>query len=230
MPISIPGFSDPFSSLSHLAGALIFLVLSIPLVRRGAGNDGRVASLRIFSFGAVLLLSTSGVYHLLDPYGMPRYVMRALDHAAIFVLIASSFTPIHVILFRGFGRWGMLLLVWVFAIAAITAQTVYDMPYAVGLALYLGMGWLGLISGIALWRRFGFNFVEPLLWGGVAYSIGAIMEFLRWPVLIPGVLQWHEVFHVAVLIGLAFHWSLIYAIADGRLAPRLFTLDNAPAQ
>jgi predicted membrane channel-forming protein YqfA (hemolysin III family) len=48
--------------------------------------------------------------------------------------------------------------------------------------------------------------------------VGAVLDILRWPVLVPGVIQWHEVFHVAVLVGLAFHWAFIYHIADGRLA------------
>jgi channel protein (hemolysin III family) len=221
LPYSIPGFSDPFSSLSHLAGAGLFLILSVFLIRRGAGNTARVASLAVFCFGSVLLLSISGVYHLVDPNGVPRHVLKVLDHACIFVLIACSFTPFHVILFRGVGRWGMLLLVWTFAVTAITLKVIYfnSMPQALSLGLYLGMGWLGVISGSALWRRFGFKFVEPILWGGVAYSIGAVLDFLGWPVLIPGVIQWHEVFHVAVLIGLGFHWSFAYAIADGRHMP-----------
>ncbi|HYO25468.1 MAG TPA: hypothetical protein VEQ85_11035, partial [Lacipirellulaceae bacterium] len=48
---------------------------------------------------------------------------------------------------------------------------------------------------------------------------GAVMEFLRWPVIVAGVVQWHEVFHLAVLVGLALHWAFIYSIADGRLSP-----------
>jgi hemolysin III len=222
MPLtSIPGFADPFSSLSHLLGALVFFVFGIFLIRRGRGNAARTASLVIFVFGSVLLLSTSGTYHLLSPAGTARKVMRVLDHAAIFVLIACSFTPPHVILFRGVGRWGMLLLVWSFAAVAITIRAVYfdRMPQTLLLALYLGMGWIGLISGVALWRRRGFAFIAPIFWGGIAYSIGALMEHWRWPMLIPGVIQPHEVFHVAVLVGLALHWSFIYSIADGRLAP-----------
>jgi channel protein (hemolysin III family) len=216
----IPGFADPVSSLSHLVGAAIFFLLSIFLLRRGRGDAARVASLLIFCFGAVFLLSISGIYHLLAHEGMPRRVLRALDHAAIFVLIASTFTPIHVILFRGPGRWGMLLLIWAIAIVSITLKIayLYSMPDYIGTALYLGMGWIGLASGIALLRRFNFAFVSPMLWGGIAYSIGAVLDSLRWPVLVPGVIQWHEVFHVAVLVGLAYHWSFIYRIADGRLA------------
>ena len=218
---SIPGFAEPVSSLTHLVGAVVFLLLSIFLVRRGRGDAVRVASLVVFSVGSVALLSISGVYHSLDLAGTPRVVLKHLDHAAIFVLIACSFTPMHVILFRGYACWGVLAVVWAYAVTAISLKMVFfdTMPDALSLSLYLGMGWIGAFSGIALWRRFGFHFMEPLLWGGVAYSIGAVLEFLRWPVVVPGVVQWHEVFHLAVLIGLGFHWSLVYAIADGRLSP-----------
>ena len=220
-PISIPGFADPFSSLSHLSGAAVFLALGVLLLRRGAGNPARIISLLVFIFGSVLLLSISGVYHMLHHEGTARRVMRALDHAAIFILIACSFTPPHVILFRGLGRWGVLLLVWSFAVVAISVRLVYfnGIQQPILLGLYLGMGWIGLIGGIALWRRMGYRFIAPLLWGGVAYSVGALLEHFRWPTIVPGVVQPHEVFHVAVLIGLALHWSFIYGIADGRLSP-----------
>lgn len=221
--IAIPGFSEPFSSLSHLAGAVMFAVLTVPLLRRahpGLPNyRGRRFSLLVFSFGAVFLLSMSGVYHLLSPEGTGRQILQRLDHAAIFVLIASSFTPIHVILFRGWGKWGVLALVWSLAITALVLKTIYfnEMPVMLGLLMYLGLGWVGLGTGIALWRKRGFRFVAPILWGGLAYSIGAVLEFAQSPVIIPGVIQWHEVFHIAVLMGLAFHWSFIFSIADAEL-------------
>ncbi|QDS99511.1 PAQR family membrane homeostasis protein TrhA [Adhaeretor mobilis] len=217
----MPGFSEPFSSLSHLAGAVLFAALAVPLWKRANGNLLYRRSLMVFSLGSVFLLSISGVYHLLTPGTAGRAVLQRLDHAAIFVLIASSFTPMHVILFRGRARWGVLALIWGLALTAIVVKTVYfsQLPQVLGLAMYLGLGWVGLGTGIALWRKRGFQFVMPILWGGLAYSIGAVLEFTNWPVLVPGVVQWHEVFHIAVLIGLAFHWSFIYSIADGKQSP-----------
>jgi channel protein (hemolysin III family) len=114
----------------------------------------------------------------------------------------------------------------VYAAVAVAMRAVYHagLPQWLLLILYLGMGWIGLTPGIALWRRYGYRFIAPIFWGGVAYSVGAIMEFLRWPTLIAGVIQPHEVFHVAVLIGLGLHWSFIYSIADGRLSPPIAPL------
>ena len=218
--ISIPGFQEPFSSLTHLVGAAFFAIVSILLLRRGQGNFYRVVSLAIFGFGTVFLLSMSGVYHLLGPEGSARVVMQRLDHAAIFVLIAASFTPIHTILFQGRGRWGMLLVIWTIAAVSITIKMLFfeQVRNNLNLTLYLGMGWLGLYSGIALWRRYGFSFMQAVLWGGIAYSAGAILAATKWPVLVSGVIESHEVFHVAVLIGLGFHWAFVYHIADGRVS------------
>ena len=94
--LPIPGFSDPVSSLTHLAGAVVSAVLGAFLIYRGRGELRRVVSLAVFVFSCVLLLSLSGVYHLLSPHTAGRSVLMRLDHAAIFVLIAGSFTPIQI--------------------------------------------------------------------------------------------------------------------------------------
>jgi len=217
--ISIPGFTEPFSSLSHLLGAVVFAAASIWLLRRGRGDRARMVSLIAFCLGAVFVLSMSGIFHMLPHAGSTRTFVQRLDHAGIFVLIAGSFSPTHTILFRGWGRVGALLLIWTTAIVGITLKMIYfhEMSRWLGLSLYLGMGWMGLYTSISLWRRHGFDFVQPLIWGGVAYTFGAVLEGIHWPVLITGVLEWHEVLHVAVLIGLGFHWAFTYKIADGHV-------------
>ena len=215
--LSIPGFSDPVSSLSHLAGALVFAVLAISLIARGRGDARRVFSLAVFAFSCVLLLSLSGVYHLLSHDTAARSVLMRLDHAAIFVLIAGSFTPVHAILLRARWHRTLLLGIWLAAFAGLTLKTVYfaTLPAWLGLAMYLGLGWLGVISIAALARRHGLRFVLPLVWGGLAYTIGAVVEHVHWPVIVPGIVGPHELFHLAVLAGISFHWAFIRGIASG---------------
>jgi channel protein (hemolysin III family) len=216
--IPITGFSDPVSSLSHLLGALAFLCLSVVLLGHRRGHWARSACLAVFALASVLLPAISGTYHLLTPDTVGRDVMQRLDHAAIFYLIAGTFTPVHGLLFKGFWRWGMLTLIWVLAIASITIKSIFftSIGELLGLSMYLGLGWLGLISSVLLVRRYGFRFTRFLIYGGLAYTAGAVLEFLRWPVLIEGVLGPHELFHVAVLIGLGYHWRFIYDLSGGR--------------
>ncbi|MDH3583009.1 MAG: hemolysin III family protein [Phycisphaerae bacterium] len=215
--IPIPGFAEPFSCLSHLLAAPVFLVLSVPLLRRGRGRAGRMISLGVFAFGCVFLLSISGVYHLLSTGGAGREVLRRLDHAAIFFLIAATFTPAHGILFRGIWRWGMLTVIWAAAITGLTLKTIFfhGVSEGLGLTFYLGLGWVGVISGIAIWMRFGPALVRPLVAGALAYTFGALFEFAKWPVLVEGVIGPHEMFHVAVIVGIGCHWWFVYRFAGG---------------
>ncbi|MBI1370135.1 MAG: DNA-binding protein [Planctomycetes bacterium] len=216
----IPGFYEPFSSLSHLIGAGIALVLTVPLMRRARGHAGRVFIAALFAFTVIFQLSMSGVYHLLGE-GAGREVLQRLDHAAIFSLIAGTLTIVHGLLFRGWMRWGMIGGVWAMAATAITLKSIFfdDVPEWMSLSMYLVLGWLGLVSGAALWRRFGWAYVRPIVWGGLAYTIGAVCEFVRWPWIWPNVIGPHEVFHLAVLIGIGCHAYFVYGIAGGHVDP-----------
>lgn len=210
----IPGFREPVSCLTHLLATPVFVVLGCFLVRRGRGHWGHSASLVVMVLSTVFLLSMSAVYHLLGP-GTGRDVMRQLDVAGVFALIAGTVTPVHAILFRGFNRWAPLLLVWSAAATGITLRTIFseELPRGVGTAVFLVMGWGGAISCILLWSRYGFWFVRPLLWGGVAYTLGVIVLGLKWPTVIPGVVGAHELWHLAVLVGLSLHWRFIFRFA-----------------
>lgn len=210
------GFSDPVSSMLHLLGALVFLLLGVRLLYRHRGNSKYLASMSVFIFAIVFTLSMSGVYHLLTPHTMGRAVMQRLDHAAIFFLIAGTFTPVHGLLFRGFMRWGFLFLIWVTAITGITLKTIFftDISEWLGLIFYLGLGWIGVVSGYFLFRTFGWGYIQPLVYGAMAYTIGAVIDFTQFPVLIPHVLGPHEIFHVMVLVGITMHWNFAVRIVE----------------
>lgn len=206
------------SCVTHLAGALVVASRTGALLRRGRGGNARQLSLCVFAYCCVLLLILSGAYHLLSPEVAAKALLKRLDHAAIFLLIAASFTPVHTILFRGAWRWAMLAAIWSAAGAGLIVKAVYFevMPEWAGLTMYLGLGWIGVISATALVRRYGWRFIQPVLWGALAYTAGALAEFQRWPVLVPGIVGPHEVLHLAVLIGIACHWVFIARIAGGK--------------
>jgi channel protein (hemolysin III family) len=218
----LPGFHEPFSAISHLLGAVLFLWLGALLLRRGRGDPLRLAFLGVYAGSCVLLFSMSGVYHMMVRGGTAHRLFERLDHGAIFVLIAGTFTPTHGLLFVGWLRWVPLLLIWAAAVAGVTLKTVFfsDLAEWVGLSFYLTLGWLGAASAALLWRRYGFGFIRPLLLGGLAYSVGAVMEFHGWPVLVPAVVRGHEVFHLAVLVGAVFHWLFVWQFAAGEVRRR----------
>jgi len=201
--------------MSHLLSSPVFLVLGVTMLWKLRGNKSRIISLSIYCFAVVFLLAMSGVFHLLTPGTTARYVLQVLDHVAIFVLIAATFTPIHTLQFKGILRWGILVLVWSIAITGLTLESIFfnDVPEILSLLLYLGLGWVGILSAYVLIRKFDIKTVLPLIYGALAYTIGATLEFLRVPVLINGVIGPHEIFHVLVLAGISFHWQFVRRMA-----------------
>ena len=129
-------------------------------------------------------------------------------------MIAGSFTPIHMLLFRGFKNWGFLLLIWTIAITGITLKSIFfnELDETLGLVFYLGLGWLGLLTGYLVYRPFGLHQVKFLVYGAIAYTVGAIVDFFGAPILIPRIIGPHELFHVMVLTGVTLHWIFVFRV------------------
>lgn len=208
--VTIAGFFEPLSSWIHLGGAFLAVGVARRLCQTGATPATRIA-LGLFAGSVIFALTMSGVYHATAPANGAREVMQRLDHAAIWILIAGTFTPVHVIMFRGPSRWAMLAVIWAFAVSGVILKTLFfaSVPPPVGLSLYLAFGWMGTISAFMLARRFGRRAVGPLLLGGVLYSVGAAASVIEAPVVLPGYLGPHELFHLAVVAALYVHWRFI---------------------
>ena len=211
---AIPGFSEPVSSMTHLLGGGIALVLGILLVMRAGRSRAHRVALAVFVFGTVNMFAMSGVFHLLSPGGTPRYVLLLLDHAGIWVMIAGTCTPLYVILSRGWARWSMLALVWTLAIVGVVLKTVFfaDVPEWLSLTLYITLGWF---IGWSIWRLICARprVLRLFVAGGFAYILGSVLDLLRVPVLIPGVIGPHELFHFAILVAVGCHWTMIAHMA-----------------
>lgn len=208
---TILGFEEPFNSWSHLIGALaVTVVLVILFKKKGIGRRHPIPII-IYGFSCIFLLSMSGVYHLLERETTARYVLRILDHAGIFLLIAGTLIAVHLILFSGLMKWGVIILATVIAALGITFGSIYfnELPIYMTHTVYLIFGWLGLVSIIGIWKLKNAISIKLLAYGGLAYTIGAIIDWVQYPVLIPGYFGAHELFHVAVLIGVLFHWSFL---------------------
>ncbi|MSQ95783.1 MAG: DNA-binding protein [Gemmataceae bacterium] len=211
----LPGFYEPFSSFSHWLGAVVFLFLGWALLVRARNNRGGFRYVAAFAVAVVLMMVISGLFHM-PPRGSPLHrVAERFDHAAIFVMIAGSFTPALGILFSGRSRARGLTIIWGAALVGITIKTLFfdRVPEWLGLSMYLGMGWFGAVIVFVAARGHGLNFVKPLLLGGLAYSIGAVNEYFQYFNIVPGVIQAHELHHVTVLIGAFAHWVWVWQFA-----------------
>jgi channel protein (hemolysin III family) len=208
---SIPGFCQPVSSLSHLAAALVALIAAVPLIRLARGSRSRQMAVALYAVCVIAALGISGAYHSLDRGGAARLVMQHIDYIAIWLLIAGTFTAFHGIMCKGLWRGGMLAFIWSFAFAGVGLQIVaFDLFSGVlGLGIYLGLGWVGILSVFKLGRQIGFRAVRPIWFAGIAYSAGAVLEASGHPVLSRHWVGPHEMFHFAVITGVALHWVFI---------------------
>jgi hemolysin III len=163
-------------------------------------------SLLVFGISLTFCYAASAVYHAIRlPHELLSPFQR-LDHIGIYLLIAGTYTPVAWSLLRGTWLWGTLTTVW--TIAAICAARVWYggvLPIWVSTLIYLAMGWGSLICYRELARTYSHRTLLPLPLGGLLYSIGALSNLARWPVLSPGVFAAHELFHFFVIAGSACH-------------------------
>jgi hemolysin III len=211
------GLREPVNGLTHLAGGLLASVGLIVLLATAA-SEGRVDQLvafGIFGFSLIGLYTASALYHLLplSPAGVAR--LRRVDHISIFVLIAGTYTPFCLLALDGAWRVGLFCLIWGLALCGILLKLIWmDAPRWLSVALYLGMGWVAVIAAPALFRAVPAGGMAWVLGGALAYSVGALVYGLRRPNLMPGVLGFHELWHLFVVAGSACHfWAVLGYIA-----------------
>jgi len=204
-------FKDPVSGLTHLASAAIALVGVVFLLRADAVSTRRAVVFAVYGASLVLLFSASAFYHLARTTASRELILRRIDHSAIFLLIAGTYTPICVLALPDPMGTILLMAVWTFAVLGILLKVLFfeKVPNWVSTALYIIMGWLAVIGIVPLVRSVPLGGLLWLLAGGVFYTGGAAIYSLKKLVIIPGVFGNHEIWHLFVTAGAASHFVMI---------------------
>ncbi len=197
------------NAVSHAVG-LVATLVGVPFLIGRALHRGSTAGLvgtSVFACTIVLLYLASTLYHAL-PRTRAKRVFRLLDHEAIFLFIAGTYTPFTLGVLRGVWGWSLLAIVWSLALVGIVLSAIGGMRYRrFSTAVYLGMGWLMLIAIRPLWLRLPLSGLLWLLAGGLAYTVGvAFFAAKRIPYS-------HLIWHLFVLVGTSCHFIavLLYA-------------------
>jgi hemolysin III len=197
-------------SVTHGVGLLAAIAGLVVLVMMAAatGDAWRITACAIYASTLVLLYASSTLYHALSAT-RARPVLRMLDHSAIFLLIAGTYTPFALVSLRGPWGWTLLGIVWGLALLGIAAKAAFGARWPViSTALYIGMGWVVLVAAKPLVERVPPGAIALLVAGGLAYTGG--VAFYAWTRLRYG----HAIWHLFVIAGSVCHYVavLLYVV------------------
>ncbi|MDP1716032.1 MAG: hemolysin III family protein [Anaerolineales bacterium] len=207
-------FREPVNSLTHWAGAILALAGLIALLIVGWGTPAKVISLIIYGVSLVFLFSASATYHMVRAKDKVLEIFRKIDHAAIFVLIAGTYTPFCVNAFTGFWKWGMLSFIWSLALIGIVVKIFFiRAPRWLNAGIYVVMGWISVAAAGQMLAALPTWVFVWLIIGGVVYTLGAVVYATKIFNFVPGVFGFHEVWHIFVLLAAMAHFVAVMGVA-----------------
>ncbi len=209
--------SEKAASFSHLFGAVASVIGLIVLLYATWGRWDIFFVTLVYGLGAICLFLASGIYHAQKREENAQNIWRKLDHVAIFIMIAGTYTPMCYVYLEGAWFWSIIGVQWGCVLAGLFFKVFYlRAPRIISPILYLLMGWMAVIPMNILWHSMSALSFCLLVGGGVAYSVGAIIYALKKPNPLPGVFGFHEIFHLFILLGAVLHYFMVYiAVTQG---------------
>lgn len=204
---------EPINSITHLIGIVLSL-LALALLLMSTINhfsyENLISSI-VFSFGLIGLYTASTVYHWKIASIEKLEFLRKIDHIMIYVLIASTYTPICLITLKGFLGYLLLGLIWSLALIGIILKIFWmSAPRWLSTGFYLLLGWISIFFIYPISKALPVFAIVLLVLGGVMYSVGAIIYGKKSEKCKIGKFGFHEIFHVFILLGSFFHFIMIF--------------------
>ena len=194
--------------VSHQWGALVFAIAGIVLVLDAPAYAR--PTLAIYATCITAMLATSALYHRGRWSDHGTAVMRKADHSGIFLAIAGTYTPLSWLALDHWTRWGVLIPVWLLAIAGIVLEWLpFQPPRGYVTAVYVTLGWIAVIALPSIWSDLGATGFALIVGAGLLYTVGAFVHAFHWPDPWPTVFGYHEIWHVFVLVAAAMHFVCI---------------------
>ncbi len=213
--LTLGKMQNPVRGFLHGGAALASVIGLGFLLERAWTRPAAVAGALVFGVALLVMYTVSSLYHSI-PWGeLWKRRLQKLDHSMIYLVVAGTFTPIAIAALRGSALALGMTLVWVLALAGILLKALLpDVRTSLSITLQLIMGWLAVVWMPQIYSRLGLAAVLLIALGGLSYTAGAIVFAMRKPKLFPRLFSHHELFHVLVVAGSAFHFAviLIYAI------------------
>ncbi|MFO7602261.1 MAG: hemolysin III family protein [Gammaproteobacteria bacterium] len=196
---------ERLNSLTHVIGAAAALAGLVVLVVFAArqGDPWKIVSFSVYGVSLLLVYLTSSFYHSLS--GRAKAIFRRLDHAAIYLLIAGTYTPFTLVTLHGVWGWSVFGVVWGLAILGIALEHLPNKGHRIlPVVIYVLMGWVGLVAIKPLLASLSFNGLLWLIIGGGFYTLGIVFYALDHKVR-----YFHAIWHLFVLAGSISHYCVI---------------------
>ena len=198
-----------FRGRIHQVASFVTLPLVVVLLVAAGGVAERF-SVAIYGLTLVNMFSTSAIYHRRTWSEPARRRIQALDHSAIYLLIAGTYTPLSVVALHGWIRPALLATVWAGAAAMIVLKQAFPGRFEVlAGAMYIALGWAAVLAAPQFVRALPTAALALVVLGGVLYTAGAIVLNRRRPDPNPMVFGYHEVWHVFMTSAAACHYTAI---------------------
>jgi hemolysin III len=202
---------EPFCGLSHLVGAALSVAGLVVLLIVTSGRPWHLTGVAIYGVSLVLLYVASTLCHSVHCSIEKETQLDRFDHAAIFLLIAGTYTPLCLVPLRGPWGWTILTIEWVLAVVGIVLVMLGKVRRQwPRVAIYVAMGWVAIIAVVPITAALPPAAVAWMIAGGLIYTLGAVVYAANWPRLWPGRFGSHDLWHLFVLAGSACHFVMIF--------------------
>jgi hemolysin III len=192
--------------ISHAIGLVLSIIALVFLVVYALkyGTAEHIVSFSIYGTSLIVLYSASTFYHYSKSQKL-RNRLNIFDHASIYILIAGTYTPFTLVVLQGWVGWTIFGVSWGLAIIGVVLKLFYTGKYdKISTIAYVLMGWLIIIAIKPLIDNFSFNGLMWVLFGGIFYTVGAILYMIK------SLKYNHAIFHIFVLFGSFCHFIAIF--------------------
>ena len=204
---------EPVNSLTHWGGAILALIGLIALLIVGWSTPAKIISLTIYGISLIAMFSASATYHMVRVKDKTLEIFRKVDHSAIFLLIAGTYTPVCLLVLEGRTAVAVLVAVWTgAAVGAAVAIIGSERGIRTHYALYIALGGVATAAMPQMARNLSVPEVVLVVVGGLLYTLGAATLAFHWPDPFPRVFGYHEVWHTFVVIAVVCQFVALASV------------------